>query len=177
MEPLYIEEVKQKTTFQIASENNHVAMCAGVWDLGLQRSEYKGEYKVKRIVLIRWEIDEEIEADGEYKGKHVTVDGYYNISYHPESNITKIIKSWLGDVPFNSTDFDFRSLPGTSCMLNIVHNVRNDITYANIAGVSKLPNKLPPITLDFDATKDPDPEFIARKRTENLESMVFKSEY
>ena len=127
------------TDFKPCPDGNHVAVCVRVIDLGTQKTEFQGQTKTQRKVLVTWEIPDEKMEDG----RPFTVNKKYTFSSHEKSNFRKDLESWRG-VPFKDSDFgpggfDVKNLLGVGCLLNVVHNEKNGNTYANIASIARLP--------------------------------------
>jgi hypothetical protein len=51
----------------LASENNHVAVCIGVWRLGKRKKVYKGEEKIQDQIMLMWEVDKRVNIKGKTK--------------------------------------------------------------------------------------------------------------
>jgi len=157
----------------LPSEENHVAVCVGVWDVGKQKSDFTGEVLIKHKVVIRWEIDEEI-TEGEYKGKKKCVNKFYNLSLHEKSTLRKEIEGWVGKIPKEQLDngFDLDSLRGKACMLNIVHSESKGKTYANVKGVTKIPKGITVFEPDnLQAYLENEPEFVEKIRVRFAETL------
>lgn len=60
---------------------------------------------------------------------------------HSKSKLRRFVEGMLGTVLFDKEagNFDFESLLGQECMLNVVHEEKNGNVCANIAGASPLP--------------------------------------
>ena len=167
--PLIIKDEKR---FEEVSINNHIGICVGVWDLGHQVSEYKGEKSVKRKIVIRWEVNEDIESEGPYKGKKKTINGYYTHSLGSLSNLRKMLTSWLGGLTDQDVKngFDVESLVGRSGMVNVVLSEKGT---PKVGSVTKLPQGLQvfePDTLK-DFGEEP-PEWILKQRVKNAEELT-----
>lgn len=167
--PILITKEEGNVIQELPSEDNHVAVCIGVWALGKKRTEYKGEVSIKEKILIRWEIDEEMKS-GEYAGLKKCINKYYNMSIHKDSNLTQDIESWMGSIDQYLNDseppaMDLEILIGKACMLNIKHNEANGKTYANVMNVSKLAKGLNPFEPDnLHTPETPDPEWVEKIR-------------
>lgn len=158
---------------EIPSEENHLAVCIGVWDMGKQRTDYNGEEKINHKLLIRWEIDEDI-TEGEYEGKKKCINKFYNMSLHEKSTLRGQIEAWTGKLtPVELAGYDVESLVGKACMLNVIHNENNGRTYANVASVSKVPKGLTVFEADnLDEYMKKEPEFIQKIRDKFAESLI-----
>ena len=170
------EESKNNIDF-LPSEENHVAVCVGVWDVGRVKSEFNGEVKIKHKILVRWEIDEDI-TESEYKDKKKCINKYYNFSLHEKSMLRKDLESWMGKLTKEelSEGYDLDTLRGKACMLNIVHNEHNGNTYANVTGVTKIPKGVSIFEPDnLEEYKKEEPEFISKIRARNAETLEEKT--
>ena len=168
---LIIKEENVSSGIELPTEDNHVAVCIGVWDVGKQKTEYNGEIKIKHKVVFRWEINEEITQEGEYKGKKKCINKFYTYSFHPKAQLRNDVESWigsLGDAVY--TGFDLELLVGQSCMLNVIHNTSNGKTYANVSSISKLPKGLPSFEPDNNYI-DNEPDFVNKIRASFAETL------
>ena len=155
----------------LPSENNHVAVCVGVWRLGKRKRVFKGEEKIQDQIMLLWEVDEAIQ-EGEYKGKNKTVSLSTTYSFHSLSRLTKIVEAWKGKLTPEELKggFDLNILVGLPCMLNIMHTESNGKTYANVDTATKLPagmKAFDPDNLYINET----PEFIEKFRQNNAETL------
>lgn len=119
----------------------HPAVCYRFIDLGTQVSEYQGERKSARKVMISWEItDADIRMED---GRPFTISNRYTWSMHEKATLRKTLESWRG-VPFVDSDFgpggfDVRRLIGVGCLISVIHNEKGGKLYANLSGIMKLP--------------------------------------
>lgn len=126
---------------------NHLAACYRVIDLGTQQSEYLGETKHQRKVLISWELcDEFMETD---EGpKPFTVHQRYTWSMHEKATLRHHLESWRGqalkDSDFGEGGFEIQNIIGKPCLVSVVHREAGGKTYANVSSVSKLPKGMQP---------------------------------
>lgn len=171
--PLIVKPKINKDTnkqIELASEDNHVAVCVGVWDMGNTAITFTAtkETKILHKILIRWEIDEDIQQEGEYKGKKKCVDKTYNFTFHEKSNLRRDVESWIGKLPDDviMKGYDLENLIGQPCMLNIVHNKdEHGNTWVNVNNISKLPKGLQPfITDNLEAYRQQEPAFVQNRR-------------
>lgn len=173
--PLIVKEEKNNNPIELPSQNNHVAVCIGVWDVGKQKTNYNNEVKIAHKVLIRWEIDEEITQEGDYQGKKKCVNKFYTLSFHPKSRLRMDVESWIGTLHDDviMTGFDLENLIGQPCMLNVIHNESNGKTYANVMTISKLPKGLQPFETDnLDIYREKEPEFVQKIRDNFAATLV-----
>ena len=146
------------TNFAPPPEGTLIAVCYRVIDLGTQLTEFQGEQKKQRKVLISWELNTEETMDD---GKPFTIHKRYTLSSHKKSNLRADLESWRGkkfeDSDFGPGGFDIERVLGAGCLLNIVHSHKDGNTYANIAAIVALPKGTvtpplinTPVYLDLD---------------------------
>jgi len=131
---------KPQGNYKPVPQGNHIAVCYRVIDLGTQRSEFKGTEKFLRKILISWEIPDELMDDG----RPFTIGQRFTWSMHEKATLRHVLESWRGkaftDEDFDGPNaFDIANVIGKGCMLNVVHSVNGEKTYANIKSVAKLP--------------------------------------
>ena len=125
--------------FAQAAVGNHVARCVGMIDIGTQTSEYQGKTNHARKIVVRFELPNELMADGEYAGKPFIVSKFYTASLGEKANLRKDLESWRGR-PFTTQElagFDSKNILDKPCMVNVVHNEKGKAKIASIAPVPK----------------------------------------
>ena len=142
-------------TFEMCPAGPVAARCNCLIDLGTQQSDYQGETKSQRKLLISWEL-----AETRTDGDPFTISRRFGLSLHEKSALRGFLQAWRGR-PFTDEElagFDLRRLLNAPCLLNIVHTERNGKSYANIQSVTPLPKGMsapelaaPPVTFDIDA--------------------------
>jgi len=123
--------------FELCPEGAHIAVCYRVIDLGTQETTFKGQPTRKHQILIQWELPDERMNDG----RPFSIGKKYTYSSSQKSNLRKDLESWRGKKfeDWELGEFDIGKLIGAGCMLNVVHDERQDNTYANIATIMRLP--------------------------------------
>ena len=135
--------------FEPPPAGNHRAVCYRVIDLGTQQTEYQGQTKYQRKIMLSWELcDEIMPARGDFGPKPFSMSQRYTFSSHEKAVLRQHLESWRG-VPFQDSDFgpggfDIRNVLGKSCLLNVVHEIKNGKTYANIKAIGKMPKGMTP---------------------------------
>lgn len=178
---------KGGTDFEIPPPGNHAAICNLICDVGLQPGS--GMYpEEKPQVYIRFELVDEIRKYKDKGGHEVeapmTIGRMFTASMHEKANLRKFVESWSGK-PFKDDDeaseYEFKKLPGKSCLLNVVHVTRGTKTYANIKDVTPLPKSMkitaqqynPTIYFSLDDPKTEDfnrlPKWLKEKIENRLE--------
>jgi hypothetical protein len=166
--------------FETTPAGTHVARCYRVVDLGTQQVEWQGQMKHQRKVMLSWELPGELMEDGRPFSAHQR----YTFSSSEKSHFRKHLESWRGlafkDEDFGEGGFDIRNLLGVPCMLSIVHTTKSDKTYANVAGVMKLPKgmdapQLANETLFLSLAPGEFDEAAFEKLSDNIKDTVRKS--
>jgi hypothetical protein len=122
-------------------------VCTRVIDLGTQVTEFQGETKRQRKVLLAWEIpDQRIKSDA--GNLPVLHSAKYTWSFHDGANLRRDLESWRGrkfiedDFKGPPNGFHIKNLLGVPCLAQIVHKTgSNGKTYANISAIMAFPGK------------------------------------
>ena len=122
---------------------SYSATCYRLIDLGTQESNYQGEKKYARKVMIGFELDEEMED-----GKPFVVATTMTVSLHEKATLRKFLSGWRGRdfTPEELLGFDPHKLIGAPCLLSLVQ--KGD--YVNVDTASKLPKGMNPHKLVND---------------------------
>lgn len=117
------------------------AICFRFIDLGTQTSNFNGETKHQRKVMLSWELADDQERMED--GRPWTISSRYTWSMHEKATLRKTLESWRGaafeEKDFGKGGFNTKKLLGAPCMLSLVHAEKNDKTYTNISAVTKMP--------------------------------------
>jgi hypothetical protein len=131
--------------FKLVPAGSHLARCYRIIDMGTQESEWNGEKKFQRKVMIGWEMHGEDDAGDPLKtdeGKPLAIFKNYTLSWAENSNLRKDLQSWRGS-PWSDAEasrFDLQSILDKWCMVNIIHAPgKNNKIYANVDGISPVP--------------------------------------
>lgn len=133
-----IAKATADTPRELAPSGLLQAVCAFVEDVGLQKTEYKGETKIQHKVIVIWEIDEKEAAMED--GRRFMISKRYTLSLSDKANLRKDLETWRGK-KFSTEElegFDVENLIGANCLLNVIHAESGGKTYANINGVMPL---------------------------------------
>lgn len=131
--------------FAISPSGTHLAVCVKLVDLGTQTTEFKGEKKRQRKIMIGWELPYELTGD-----KPMLHYQRYTLSSNEKSTLRKHLESWrnkpFNDKDFGSSGFELKKLLGAPCSIIIKHDERDGRTYSNTAGIGPVPKgtKMPP---------------------------------
>lgn len=148
------------------------AVCYGVWDIGIQVKVFNGEEKRLHQVVISWEINKLIDdKDSEFNGKRYVISNTYTLSLHEKANLRKHLESWRGTPLTKEQEkaFDLESLIGGNCLINIVHNVKGENTYANISSIMKTTDGMSESTIMIPENTTEPPKWIVEKQNAAIE--------
>lgn len=173
---MFIPKPNETTDFVPPPAGTHLAVCYRFVDLGTQETEFNGQKKHQRKVLLGWELPDELMEDG----KPFMVQKRYTWSMSEKANLRADLESWRGRA-FEEKDFgtfNIKNVLGKPCVLTIVHDTKNGKTYANIAAVGKpmkgmaSPQPVNPVVYfsleDFDAT-------VYATLSQGLQAVIAKS--
>ena len=136
-----ILECKEGGNFKPHPEGIHPAVCVDLIDLGLMRTDVKGEVKMLHKLMLVFESEQVNESDG----RNCTISSRFTASLHPKSNLAEFISKWRGRPVVDGESIDLSKLIGASCTLVISHQLnRAGKTYGSIDAVSKPTKKLVP---------------------------------
>ena len=172
--------------FTIVPEGTHLAMCNMIVDLGLQRTTYQGDEKIKPQIYIRWELPSEritYKVDGQEREGPMTIGSVYTNSLGKKAYLRRDLEAWRGRA-FTSEElqgFDLTTILGKPCQVTVTHRESNGKTYANVTGVAGWPKGMEPPRetenklVSYDADLSPDlgfddlPEWLQRKIGERVQ--------
>ena len=132
---------KSESTWKQPETGNWPATCIRIIDLGTQEREYQGKTSYRRQSLIIWEIDGQVDD----QGQPITISKAYTASLGEKANLRKDLESWRGR-PFTSDElagFDVKNLLGKPCLLNLIKVQGQKGEKVVIATISALPKGMP----------------------------------
>jgi hypothetical protein len=141
----FFVESNQERTFKNVPAGSHLARCYRIIDLGSQKTEYMGESKVQRKIMIGWELfgdDDNGQPLVTDDGKPMAIFKNYTLSWSENATLRKDLQSWRNK-PWTDAEakrFDLKSILNGYCMLNVIHREVNGKTYANVATISPVPS-------------------------------------
>ena len=131
--------------FQIAPAGTHLARLYRIIDLGTQMREFEGKVTMNRKAKFFFELHGD-DADGKplltSDGKPLIQSKEYTVSLNEKANLRRDLEAWRGKA-FTEDElkgFDISNILGHFCMVNISHRQKNDMTYADLKGLSAVPN-------------------------------------
>lgn len=137
------------TSFERCPPGMHLARCYRIVDLGTQRTEYMGQTKYLRKVMLGWEIHGTTDSGKPLKmadGRPFAIFKNYTLSWSEKANLRLDLQSWRGK-PFSQEEmrrFDLKNVLGAWCMLNIIERPGRDAgkVYSNVDGVTPVPSMI-----------------------------------
>jgi hypothetical protein len=123
-------------TYTPAPEGTHHVVCVDVVDLGLVTSEKWG---TAHKITIVWQLEDVNPASK----KRYTASKRYTLSLNSKANLCKDLESWRGKkfTREEKDGFDVEKLIGANAQIQVVHNITDDATYANVATIMGAPKK------------------------------------
>jgi hypothetical protein len=126
-------------SFELTPAGTFIAVCYRFIDRGTHTSEFMGDRKIRREVMISWELADELMADG----RPFSASKTYTWSMHEKATLRKDLESWRGKA-FTDEDFEgpnafnTKKLLGAPCMLTISHETKGDKTFSKVVSIGKL---------------------------------------
>jgi hypothetical protein len=168
--------------FELQPAGVHVVRCYRIIDLGTQDVEYKGQAKRQHKVLVGWIMPNVLMQEGEFAGKPMSIHKKYTLDLGDKANLRKDLQAWRGRAftPKELEAFDITAVLGKACMMNIVHETKDNKTYANIASIMPLAGGMvaPELTEDpYFLSLEPESfsEEIFEELSDGLKEQIKKS--
>jgi hypothetical protein len=129
-------------SFESAPTGMHLGRCYRIIDLGTQKSEYMGQMKALRKVMLGWELHAQDDAGNAIRmqdGRPFAMFKNYTLSWSEKANLRLDLQSWRGK-PFTEEEqerFVLKSILDKWCMVNVAHKNRKTGSgvYANVTTV------------------------------------------
>ena len=148
-------KVSKKSNYEVIEAGNYVARLYQIIYLGTLPTEWKGEQKMTEKIWLTFELCDEkkVFKEGE-EAKPLAISREFTLSMGEKSNFRPFVEGFIGTrfVGDEVYEFDIDDLIGKECLLNVVHNVSGDNTYANIQNATPLPKGMKAPALFNDAT-------------------------
>jgi hypothetical protein len=124
----------------------HLARCYRIVDLGTQSTEYMGETKHQRKIMLGWELHGKDDEGNELvtgRGDPLAIFKNYTLSWNDKANLRIDLQGWRNK-PFSEEEmrrFDISSVLGAWCMLNVVQRPgKNGKMYSNVGSIAPVPS-------------------------------------
>jgi hypothetical protein len=134
---MHLPKPSEGGNYTPAPAGTHTAICIGFIDLGTQTSDYMGEKKTRREVVIMWELVGELMENGQ----PFTTSKRYTWSMNEKASLRHHLEAWRGraftDADFEGEGaFDTRNLLGKPCTLTIqTETSQGGKSYSKVASV------------------------------------------
>ena len=135
----------------------HVAVCVGYVDLGTQTSDFQGQSKEQRRVMLFWDIPE-VRVDYNGKSMPARISNRYTLSMYEKAGFRKMLDVWNG-APLTADEmqsFDLDKLINRPAMLQVQHkpNLKKPgSVYENVVAVNPLFKGIPRPQMETPAIK------------------------
>ena len=116
-------------------------------DHGIVDVTFGGKTEKKHKATIRWQVEA---RDPERGNEHFQVQQRYTVSLNRKANLRRDLIAWRG-IDFTEDElagFELDRLISANCMLVVVREERDGTTWANIGGVSPLPESMTKLTAE-----------------------------
>lgn len=118
--------------FEPAPDGSHAAVCVDFIDLGLVKTEWQGVAKMKPKCRVVFEIDATMKTGSRY-----IVGATFTATLDSKGRLLPFLTSWRGK-KFTQEElkgFDTEALVHVPALVQIVHVIKPDATYANIDSI------------------------------------------
>lgn len=135
-----IVSAEATSSFTPCPPGTYTARCVRLVDLGTVVSEFQGERKAARKVLVAFEIiDDETRRDD---GQPFVLSKRYTRSLHEKSALRRDLAAWRGR-DFTASElaggFDLAAILNTPALVTVSHSEKDGRTYTNLAAITKPP--------------------------------------
>jgi len=141
-----VENTAPAGDFKPVPAGLHLARCYRIIDLGTQRSEYEGQEKHQRKIMLGWELHGKDDEGNELvteRGDPLAIFKNYTLSWSEKANLRIDLQNWRNK-PFTDTEmrrFDIQTILGAWCMLTVIPRPgKNGKMYSNVKGVAPVPS-------------------------------------
>ena len=124
----------------------HLARCYRIVDLGTQQSEYMGETKHQRKIMLGWELHGKDDEGNELvtsRGDPLAIFKNYTLSWNEKATLRNDLQGWRNK-PFTEEEmrrFDISTILGAWCMLNVIERPgKSGKMYSNVGSIAPVPS-------------------------------------
>tara|TARA_R110002020_G_scaffold357043_5_gene569494 strand:+ start:1724 stop:2311 length:588 start_codon:yes stop_codon:yes gene_type:complete len=96
------------------------AICVGVWNIGVQKSEYNEEVKFNEKIIIGFEVEQR----NSVSNLQIFHPEVFTMSLHAKSKLGPMIESWFSKKLTDKEryNYDLKKIVGKRCTLNLIEN-------------------------------------------------------
>jgi hypothetical protein len=141
---MIVSENTGGAAFTPCPAGSYLARCVRLIDLGTQTTDYQGETKTARKLLLAFEVlDDEARRDD---GQPFVLSKRYTASLHEKAGLRTHRAGWRGRdfTPDELKGFDLAAVLGKDCFISVVDATKGDRTYSNLASIMKPPKGMKP---------------------------------
>jgi len=142
----FVENTSSGGDFTPVPPGLHLARCYRIVDLGTQQTEYMGEIKHQRKIMLGWELHGKDDEGNELvtnNGNPLAIFKNYTLSWNDKANLRIDLQGWRNK-PFSEEEmrrFDISSVLGAWCMLNVVQRPgKNGKMFSNVGSIAPVPS-------------------------------------
>lgn len=126
--------------FEIPEPGTYLARCYLMSDIGTHQisSQQFGTKNVRQVVIAFELLEDELgEGVKMSDGRPFAISKTYTLSLHKNASLRADLNSWRGKplTDDEANDFDLTNLLDKFCTVQVVHNISNGKTFANINGI------------------------------------------
>lgn len=141
----FVENTSSGGEFKAVPAGLHLARCYRIVDLGTQTTEYMGETKHQRKIMLGWELHGKDEEGNELvtsNGDPLAIFKNYTLSWNEKATLRNDLQGWRNK-PFTEAEmrrFDISTILGAWCMLNVIERAgKNGKMYSNVGSIAPVP--------------------------------------
>lgn len=116
-----------------APEGLHLAVCCDVWEPWTEERDAKFGGGLVDKTMVVWLVEEINPATKQ----PYEVSRIYTFSLHEKATLCQHLEAWRGKklTEADKEAFDLEKLIGANCQLQVIHNITDKATYANIQAI------------------------------------------
>lgn len=126
----------------------HLARCYRIIDLGTQKTEFQGQSKMQRKIIMQFEVHGEDDSGEPIRmddGKPMSISKNYTLSLAEKATLRADLQSWRGRDfrPDELRGFELKNVLGAWAMISVVQAMGNNgKEYTNIVTVNSVPSSI-----------------------------------
>jgi hypothetical protein len=131
--------------FKPVPSGMHLARCYRIIDLGTQKTEFQGQSKMQRKIIMQFEVHGEDDSGKPIQmddGKPMSISKNYTLSLAEKATLRADLQSWRGRDfrPDELRGFELKNVLGAWAMISVVQAMGNNgKEYTNIVNVNSVP--------------------------------------